>query len=1108
MGTIAWTAEAKNLLARKKAGLGRAEEKRATLSKRLQAVLVAVAMIVGGMSALAASPAWAAEGGEHGDHLTFAEQLPMAEVHLDTVKLREAGADGLNMHIDNEAFVEQNGFIVLNQQMKSNTVYSFDGPVATFTFPDAAILPDGSQRDVYVALSDVSVHTGAKDTRKSSSTEDLLKGLPAIARVDGKVMSARVEDADWTEGSTNWRYGLEARVTISVPGIDGNFVYGLTGLTIDRSTTGSFVNIPDSDKYDYFSESAVIGTQATSAPVYYPSQASGYGAKVYEADGDLHFVGGGQKGGDKTGIDDMSWDDSFLAGFATEGNADNGLSFVFRCGAGVDGERSYSANSVLFPADSSYRFETSSSEGGTIEFTKNGGDLDDGSDILGPGHYSAPRGKSVRLTLTPDASATEGSYIRPKAVTVNGVDVTDQVARHRNPDRSFYYTYDMPAIFGATDVHVDWVDEATLTGSLDVVMTWDDGGDRDAKRPSLEEFADGFTLYRNGRKIEAAPVATRDGNRDTLHYDNLAVYADGSLIFYSASQTLPEGYEQTVAPITTTLSDSTGAWYGSMTITDTHEVETMSIAATKTWDDADFAALSDRGYTRPSSVSVRLTDDHGVTSDYEEATLSEANGWSHTWDNLPRYRVNEETQEREPIVYTVEETSKAKGYDVSYKVNGAAASSPAEIDASAIDAKADYQANVEIVGRPLTEDELKADIVLQKVDSLTGKNIAGVVFDLKDATGKVVATYTTGKTGIARISFDDVVTSGLNPKQAYRYTLVERTPAPGYQANDDKYIFTLKTDEAGNVVPEKVELKDGDSASVWRRIWDMVIGESAHADYDAEIGLLTVKNDPILGKVKVTKKFIDQHDKPLPKRALPEYFKIDVHFTTPWFDEGATEVQSGLTTRNGVYDEETGTYSWTIDRIVPGTRVSLTEENYDEASGYRFRKANIETNVDEAVVHATDASFTMPAVTTDEYMPCVDITNNYSQEAGFLYLVAEWQDENNKDKRRPKQVLYTIEAKTSSGEDVNVFENGTASSTLYVLRSMGMDDQWNRWEDVFPMELPVYWDGEPILYTVTERNAPIGYKVRGGGYPVTLRDGESTPVVVTHIHEPANGADK
>ena len=159
---------------------------------------------------------------------------------------------------------------------------------------------------------------------------------------------------------------------------------------------------------------------------------------------------------------------------------------------------------------------------------------------------------------------------------------------------------------------------------------------------------------------------------ETVLPDGTTVYADGSLIFYSASQTLPEGYEQTVAPITTTLSDSTGAWYGSMTITDTHEVETMSIAATKTWDDADFAALSDRGYTRPSSVSVRLTDDHGVTSDYEEATLSEANGWSHTWDNLPRYRVNEETQEREPIVYTVEETSKAKGYDVSYKVNGAA----------------------------------------------------------------------------------------------------------------------------------------------------------------------------------------------------------------------------------------------------------------------------------------------------------------------------------------------------------------------------------------------------------------------------------------------------
>ena len=64
---------------------------------------------------------------------------------------------------------------------------------------------------------------------------------------------------------------------------------------------------------------------------------------------------------------------------------------------------------------------------------------------------------------------------------------------------------------------------------------------------------------------------------------------------------------------------------------------------------------------RPESVTVRIVAENNP-SIFDEATLSEANNWKHTWDDLYKYDASE------AIRYTVAETEIPEGYQA--KITG------------------------------------------------------------------------------------------------------------------------------------------------------------------------------------------------------------------------------------------------------------------------------------------------------------------------------------------------------------------------------------------------------------------------------------------------------
>ena len=511
-----------------------------SLRGRLTALAAAAAVVLSGAGALAAEPAWARDGGAHGDWQTFAEQLPMAEIHLDTTKLRDPNVQPDEVNIpDPSAFAVRDGYIVLNEQLKSNTTYSYDEMVASFVYKDAATLSDGTTANVDVDIFDLTIHTGAANAGKSTSTEDLLAGTPTIATDDGKQMSARVLPDPDPEGSDTWRYGLEAKVNVFVEGASGSFVTGLTGMTIDRSGTTSYRRIPNAADHDWFSESVVIIPDQPTAPVYYPAE--GYGADVYADENGLHIVGAGRNGSQKTGIDGKKWDSSFLTGFITEADAYEGLYLGYRGSAGVAGDTVYKMNTMLFPAGQAYRFETSSSEGGTVQFTKNGGKLTDGSQILGPGHYSAPRGKAVRLTMTP-----EQAIMRPK-LAINGEDVTADIERHEERDIP-YFTYDVPAAFSDTTAEVTWTDQVP-TGDLKVRILWNDTNDKTHRPNSVTAHITATTergkaaeVFDGSNETDVTLSGSSSASTYTRLLPNLPATYNGETVWYSFDMDAVAGY--------------------------------------------------------------------------------------------------------------------------------------------------------------------------------------------------------------------------------------------------------------------------------------------------------------------------------------------------------------------------------------------------------------------------------------------------------------------------------------------------------------------------------------------------------------------------------------
>ncbi|MCD8208052.1 MAG: Cna B-type domain-containing protein, partial [Bacteroidales bacterium] len=183
------------------------------------------------------------------------------------------------------------------------------------------------------------------------------------------------------------------------------------------------------------------------------------------------------------------------------------------------------------------------------------------------------------------------------------------------------------------------------------IKVWDDDDDRDGLRPgsiTVTLLADGNEFETTSLRVvegfwgwfnsiiaffSGQETVTPDDNGNwSFSFTDLPKYRDGGIeIEYTIVEDEVEGYDTSVS----------GNVAEGFTITNTHEIETVTVAGSKIWDDAN-----DQDGKRPASVQINLlADKEAVLDEYGNAvtvTLNEDHKdedgkWNFSFEDLPKY---------------------------------------------------------------------------------------------------------------------------------------------------------------------------------------------------------------------------------------------------------------------------------------------------------------------------------------------------------------------------------------------------------------------------------------------------------------------------------------
>lgn len=166
------------------------------------------------------------------------------------------------------------------------------------------------------------------------------------------------------------------------------------------------------------------------------------------------------------------------------------------------------------------------------------------------------------------------------------------------------------------------------TINISGTKTWEDKDNQDGIRPGSITI----TLYDHLGNEVGETTATKATNW-TYTFNNLPKYANGKEIKYIVKEVSVDGYETIVKDFD---------------ITNKHTPETVSYKVTKVWNDNN-----NQDGIRPKSITVKLYKNGKIE---KTVTISAANNWTYTFENLPKYY-----DEGKPVIYEIVE-DEVKGY--------------------------------------------------------------------------------------------------------------------------------------------------------------------------------------------------------------------------------------------------------------------------------------------------------------------------------------------------------------------------------------------------------------------------------------------------------------
>ena len=269
--------------------------------------------------------------------------------------------------------------------------------------------------------------------------------------------------------------------------------------------------------------------------------------------------------------------------------------------------------------------------------------------------------------------------IRPTSITVallaDGKEVTGKTVTLNEANKWTYTFSGLPKNSDGTEIQYTVQEtgvpqgyNSVITGSMStgfvitnrytpgkttvkVTKVWDDNNNQDGIRPESVSVS----LLANGKVVEGKTIELSEKNNWEYVFTDLPEKENGEYIEYSVVEnTVIDGYTTKITGnnnnVTSTPAQTPSTLAPSYTITNTHETDLTSVTVNKVWVDEN-----DIDKIRPNSVTVRLLANGELVSG-KTIELSEENGWTYTFENLPKY------EDGETINYTIEEIQVPPGY--------------------------------------------------------------------------------------------------------------------------------------------------------------------------------------------------------------------------------------------------------------------------------------------------------------------------------------------------------------------------------------------------------------------------------------------------------------
>lgn len=745
-------------------------------------------------------------------------------------------------------------------------------------------------------------------------------------------------------------------------------------------------------------------------------------------------------------------------------------------------------------------------------------------------------------TITLALNGSDGSkYTKQMTAASNWSDVTFERIPMFNNGKYITYTLsenDVPSYVNSVAVSEDGK-FFTVTNThtpdhaiIKITEVWHDENDQDGIRPKKVTT---IIVGSNGNRHEVPLHSSGD-----WHYtcDDLVKYwKNGQLVDYTVEAVTIDGYTSEVKSLGNNVFE----------VHNTHIPETISKTVTKTWKDNE-----NQDGIRPASVTVTLTGSNAVS---KTATLNEENGWTATFENLPK------RDHGNIVTYNVKE-SDVEGYE-----------------ASIVKTEDGFQ----LINEHDSETTLRtATLVWRDENNQDGIRPDTVTYTLHGSDGSEVEKTVSKDDSWADVMFEDLPV--YQNGQKVTYTLTEST-VDGYTTDirDNGHTFTVTNTHIPAVVNVDVtkvwtdgENQDGnrpDSISViltgndgnrytatitaannWKYTFsklpkffnegtqiEYTLAEDAASGYSNVIEkkdnytfVLTNKYSPATVDIPVVKKWNDDNDR---DGARPDSVNIVLNGSDGKLYTGTLSAENGYTYvfQSVPKFHNSGTLiSYTVaEEKVTG----YTTEVAKDFSGYKFTLTNtksIET------VTKTVSKVWEDSNNQDGLRPSA-ITVILTGDDGSRYLKSVSAAENwtttfenlPKNQNHGQSIQYTVSEAFVSGYTDEVTQNGNnytitnthmpATTELFVTKTwkdngnndgmrpdeitvtahgsdgrsyakkLNTDNQWS----VMFSNLPKYANGKTIDYTLTEEAVP--------GYTSSItRNGKSFTLINTHVDETKN----